>query len=182
MNTGRFFLVTRRVHGSAFHGDRCTTCSVVYANFADGSECLTGDNVSNEAVTIHRLQEVLKMLPFLHVDIFRNCFFKKTQAQQSFLHLYDIRHQLSLDGFSNCVSVHALDFDTPVSWARRFSDFRGECSSWAPRSSNISSASARRLCFVFLSSKRPVVLSLFTKLRRLFKMFCPTFFYQDIFI
>jgi hypothetical protein len=36
--------------------------------------------------------------------------------------------------------------------------------SLAPISSNFSSVSTRRLCFVFLSIKNPVVLSLFTKL------------------
>jgi hypothetical protein len=69
---GGFFLVTRRVQGSAFHGDRCAACCEASANFADESACLTGDNVSNEVVKIHRSQEVLKMLSSLHVDIFRS--------------------------------------------------------------------------------------------------------------
>jgi hypothetical protein len=58
----------------------------------------------------------------------------------------------------------ALDFDTPVSWARRFSDFLGVCSSLARIWSNFSSVSTWRLCFVFVSIKNPVVLNLFTKL------------------
>jgi hypothetical protein len=37
---------------------------------ADASACLTVDNIWNEVVSIHRSQEVLKMLPSLHVDIF----------------------------------------------------------------------------------------------------------------
>jgi hypothetical protein len=76
-------------------------------NFADESACLTADNVRNEVVTIHKSQEVLKMLSYLHVDIFAIVSLKK-HVQQSFLHL----QQLSLDGFSNCVAVFALDFDT----------------------------------------------------------------------
>jgi hypothetical protein len=78
----------------------------------------------------------------LHLNIFRNCFVKNTQ--QSFLHLQHTRHQLLLNGFSNCVAILALDFDTPVSWARRFSDFLGVCSSLAPVPSNFS-VSTRRL-------------------------------------
>jgi hypothetical protein len=87
----------------------------------------------------------------------------KIHVQQSFLHLQHTRHQLPLDGFSNCVAFLALDFDTPVSWARRFSDFLGACSNLAPVSSNFSSVSTQRLCFCFLSITSPVVLSLFTK-------------------
>jgi hypothetical protein len=68
----------------------------------------------------------------------------------------------SLDGFSSCVTVLALDFDTSFSWARLFSDFHDVCSSLAPTSSNFSSVSTRRLYFCFLSIKSPVVLSLFT--------------------
>jgi hypothetical protein len=51
----------------------------------------------------------------------------------------------------------------PGSWARRFSDFLGVCSSLAPMASNFS-ISTWRFCFCFLSIKSPVVLSLFTKL------------------
>jgi hypothetical protein len=89
----------------------------------------------------------------------------KTQLQHSFLHLQHTRHQLSLDDFSNCVAVLALDFDTPVSWAIRFRDFLGVCSSLVPKSSNFSLVNTRSLCFCFLSITNPVVLSLFTKLR-----------------
>jgi hypothetical protein len=71
------FLVTRRAHGSALHGERCAACCEAHANFADESACLTAD-VWNEVVTIHRSQEVLKILSSLHVDIFRNCFIKNT--------------------------------------------------------------------------------------------------------
>jgi hypothetical protein len=88
----------------------------------------------------------------------------KTRAEQSFLHLQHTRHQLSLDGFRKCVAVLTLYFDTLISWARRFSDFLGVCSSLAPVPSNFSSVNTRRLCFVFLSIKSPVVLSLLTKL------------------
>jgi hypothetical protein len=70
---------------------------------------------------------------------------KKTHVQQYFLHLQHTRHQRSLVGISNCVAVLALDFDTPVSWARSFSDFLGVCSSLAPMSSNVSSVGARGL-------------------------------------
>jgi hypothetical protein len=65
--------------------------------------------------------------------------------------------------FHNCVALLALDFDSAVSWARRFSDFLGEYSSLAPMSCNLS-ISTRHLCYCFLSINSPVVLSLFTKL------------------
>jgi hypothetical protein len=52
--------------------------------------------------------------------------------------------------FSSCVAVLALHSDTPVSWARRFSDFLGACPGLAPVSSNFL-VSTRRLCFCFLS-------------------------------
>jgi hypothetical protein len=61
-----------RVHGSALHGGRSTACCEAHTNFADESAWLTADNVRKEVVTIHRSQEVLKMLSSLHVDIFRN--------------------------------------------------------------------------------------------------------------
>jgi hypothetical protein len=46
-------------------------------NFADESACLTIDDIWNEVVTIHRSQDVLKILLPLHIDIFRSCFVKK---------------------------------------------------------------------------------------------------------
>jgi hypothetical protein len=61
-----------RVHGSALHGGRCAACCEAYTNFANESACLTADNVWNEVVTIHRSQEVLKVLSSLYVDISRN--------------------------------------------------------------------------------------------------------------
>jgi hypothetical protein len=44
------------------HGDRCTAGCGAHTNFADESACLKADNVRNEVVTIHRSQEMLKML------------------------------------------------------------------------------------------------------------------------
>jgi hypothetical protein len=99
-------------------------------------------------------------------------------TQQSFLHLQHTRHQLSRDGCSSCVVALALDFDTAISWARRFSDFLGVCSSLAPMSSNFSSVTTRRLCFVFVSIKSPVVLSLFTKLW----IVCWVLFHHEIYV
>jgi hypothetical protein len=101
------------------------------------------------------------------------------------MHLQHTRHQPSLDGFGNCVAVLALHFDTPVSWARRFSDFLHVCSCLAPMSCNFS-VSTRCLCFCFLSIKSPIVLSLFAKLwivwlletlssRNLLQIFADTF-------
>jgi hypothetical protein len=72
------------------------------------------------------------------------------------------RHQLSLEGFSDCV-ILASDFDTPVSWAKHFSDFLLVSSSLTPMSFNLFSKHSA-LMFVFLSVKSPVVLSLVTKL------------------
>jgi hypothetical protein len=131
--TGRIFILLNCSTALRF-SDQGAACREEHMNFAHVSACLTTDNVRNEGrvVTIHRSQ-VLKMLS-LYTQIFFaiNCFVKKKQVQQSFLHLQHTRHRLSLDGFSSYVAVLALDFDTPVSWARRFSDFLGACSSLAP--------------------------------------------------
>jgi hypothetical protein len=59
-----------QVHGSALHGDQCAACHEAHVNFTDEWACLTADNVWSAAVTIHRSQEVLKMLSSLHIDIF----------------------------------------------------------------------------------------------------------------
>jgi hypothetical protein len=61
-----------RVHGSSLYGGRCTAGREEHANFAEESACLMADNIRNEEVTIHGSQELLNMLPSLHVDIFRN--------------------------------------------------------------------------------------------------------------
>jgi hypothetical protein len=92
---------------------------------------------------VHRSQEVLKTLSlYTYISFAINCFIKR-HVQQSFLHFTG--HQLLLDGFSNCVAILALDFDTPDSWARHFSDFLGVCSSLTPVSCDFSSVSTRRL-------------------------------------
>jgi hypothetical protein len=51
--------------------------------------------------------------------------------------------------FGNYVAFLALDFDTPVSWSRHFSDSLGVCSSLASMSSNFSSVSTWHLCSCF---------------------------------
>jgi hypothetical protein len=57
-----YFYFVDRFHGSAHHDDRCTAGCEARTNFTDESACLTADNVRNEIVTIHRSQEILKML------------------------------------------------------------------------------------------------------------------------
>jgi hypothetical protein len=52
-----------RFHGSALHGDRFTAGCEAHTNLADKSGCLTADNFRNKLVTIHRSQEVLKIVP-----------------------------------------------------------------------------------------------------------------------
>jgi hypothetical protein len=60
-----------------FHGDLCTTGCEVHMNFTHESACLKADNVSDEVVTIHILQDVLKMLPLYTWVFFEiNRFFK----------------------------------------------------------------------------------------------------------
>jgi hypothetical protein len=56
--------------------------------------------------------------------------------------------------FSNCVPLHALDFDIPVSCARRFSDFLGVCSSLSPVPSNFSVSTRRMFLFLVYSEFR----------------------------
>jgi hypothetical protein len=81
-------LLVDRFHGSAHHDDRCTAGCEAHTNSADESACLTADNVRNEVVTIHRSHEVLKMLSlYTQISSVFNCFVKKTQVQQPFLHL-----------------------------------------------------------------------------------------------
>jgi hypothetical protein len=74
----------------------------------------------------------------------------KTRIQKSFLHLHYTRHQLPLDCFSNCVAIVALDFNTPVSWVRRFSDLLGVCSSLAPYVTQLLLSEHSTLIFLFL--------------------------------
>jgi hypothetical protein len=50
------------IRGFELHGDWCTVSCEVHTNFADESIRLLADDVRNEVVTIHRSQEVLKML------------------------------------------------------------------------------------------------------------------------
>jgi hypothetical protein len=66
--------------------------------------------------------------------------------------------------FSNCVGLLALDFWHSNLLSKAFKWFCRLCSSLASMSSNFLSVSTRRLCFCFLSVKRTVALSLFTKL------------------
>jgi hypothetical protein len=49
-------------HSSPLHNDQDPASNKAYMNFVNKSECVTADNVRNEVVTIHRSQEVLKML------------------------------------------------------------------------------------------------------------------------
>jgi hypothetical protein len=140
------FLVTWRVHGSAIHGDQCAACCKVNANFADESACLTADNISNEVVTIHRSQKVVKMLSSLHVDIFHNCFIKNTGTTVLALTAHQtpaFTGWLQQLCFLSCTRLwHS------VSWVRRVSDFLCVCSSLAPVSSNFSSV---RTCLLRVS-------------------------------
>jgi hypothetical protein len=67
-----YFYCVDQVHGCALHSGQCATCHKAHTNFANESACLTADNIQNEVVTIHRSQEMLKLLSFLHIDIFHN--------------------------------------------------------------------------------------------------------------
>jgi hypothetical protein len=49
-------------HGSAHYGDQCIARCEVHTNFTNESAFLTASNIQNEVVTIHSLQQVLKML------------------------------------------------------------------------------------------------------------------------
>jgi hypothetical protein len=50
-------------------GDRCTISCKGHTNFADKPICLLANNIQNEVVTIHRLQQMMKMLS-LHMSTF----------------------------------------------------------------------------------------------------------------
>jgi hypothetical protein len=58
------FYFVDRFHGSALHGNQCTASCEAHTNFADESACLMASNFQKEVVTVHRWQEVLKMLSF----------------------------------------------------------------------------------------------------------------------
>jgi hypothetical protein len=65
-------------HDSALYGNQCTAACKAHMNFAKNSACLTGDNFRNEEVTIHRSQEMLKMLYlYKEISFTINCFVKK---------------------------------------------------------------------------------------------------------
>jgi hypothetical protein len=49
-------------HSSALHGDGCIDGCESHTNIADESACLTASNFRIKVITIHRSQEVLKML------------------------------------------------------------------------------------------------------------------------
>jgi hypothetical protein len=67
-----------RAHGCALHDGRCAACRESHTNFADESAYLSAGDAWNEVVTIHRSQEVLKILSSLHAGIFFcNCVVKK---------------------------------------------------------------------------------------------------------
>jgi hypothetical protein len=102
------FYFVDRLHGSALHSDQCTAGCVVHTNFADESAFLTADNIWNEVVTMHRSQEVLKMLS-LYTEIFLQLIVSlKNTGTTILLALQHTRHQLSLDGAGLC----GLDVDS----------------------------------------------------------------------
>jgi hypothetical protein len=111
------------------------------ANFASES----ADNIRNEVVTIHRSQEVLKVPSSLHIDIFCNCFVKKTGT--TFL--------LALTAHQTQTSTGWLQQLCCCYWTRLWqsSDFLGACSSLALMSSKFSRVSTLNLRFCFLSIK-----------------------------
>jgi hypothetical protein len=88
LTTYKDFYFIDWVHGSALHGNRCTAGCEVHINFAHESACLKADKVWNGVVTIHRSQEVLKML-YLYIQIFFATVSLKERGT---------RHQVSMDG------------------------------------------------------------------------------------
>jgi hypothetical protein len=124
------------------------------------------DNIRNEVVTIHRSQEMLKMLASLHVDIFLLLIVSLKNTGTEFLLALTAHQTPTFTGWLHqlcCRSCIRLSHSSL--WARRFSDFLGVCSSLAStRMSCNFSVSTRRLCLCFLLINSPVVLSLFTKL------------------
>jgi hypothetical protein len=57
------FYFVDRFYGSVLHSDWVAVCLEAHTNFVEESACLMADNIWNEVVTIHRSQEMLKMLP-----------------------------------------------------------------------------------------------------------------------
>jgi hypothetical protein len=56
------FYFVDQFHGSVLHGDQSTASCEAYTDFAYVSTCLMADNIEDEVVTIHRSQEMLKIL------------------------------------------------------------------------------------------------------------------------
>jgi hypothetical protein len=76
-------------------------------NFADESTCLTADNAWNEVVTIHRSQEVLKMLS-LYTWMLSTVVLLKNRGATILLALKPTRQKLSVDG----AGLHGTDVDS----------------------------------------------------------------------
>jgi hypothetical protein len=88
------FYSVDQFHCSTLHSGWGTACCEAHTNFANESACLMADDILNKVVTIHRSQEVLKMLS-LYTQLIG---LLKTQIQQYFFHLEHTRCQSPLDG------------------------------------------------------------------------------------
>jgi hypothetical protein len=153
------------VHGSALHGDLCAAGCEAHMNFAYKSTCLLADNIRNAVDTIHRSQEVLKMLSLSITDLTQ----LRRQTVESNWKMNNNGCIALLQGMDYCCFTECklqklcwfscTTFWLSIYWAGRFRDFVGVCFSKAPLSCNFSSLSTRRLCFCCLSIKSPAVLS-----------------------
>jgi hypothetical protein len=120
-------------HDIAAQNSNCSpTVDAGFENITSDSFCANGlqeEHILSSAVSCAAV--ILWFFETFILNVWQSLsvlkFFKivslKKQVQQYFLHLQHTRHQLSQDNFSNCVAILALDFDTPVSWARHFKWF-----------------------------------------------------------
>jgi hypothetical protein len=99
------------------HDDWSTTGCEAHTNFAKESACLRVINIPNEVVTIHRSQEVLKILSlYTQISFTINCFIKRNRYNNPSCTYITPDSQLSLDG----AGLHGLDEDSVNSSSNYF--------------------------------------------------------------
>jgi hypothetical protein len=104
-----------------FMASGATTACEAHTNVADESICLLTDNIRNEGVTIHRSQEVLKMLSCqLRFDLTFDDILREPTAKMN-----TASYIVQLQGMDYCCFLESnvqqlrcpscTDFNTPVS-------------------------------------------------------------------
>jgi hypothetical protein len=111
------FYFVGQLHNSVLQSDRCIAGCEAHMNFADDSVCLTADMCQNEVVTIHRSQEVLKILSlYMYISFAINCFVKKHRYSNPSCTYSTPNNHLSWD----VAELYGLDVDSVNSGSEYF--------------------------------------------------------------